>query len=114
MLQTITVTYASDVTPMVLRPYLTSYVNLCWVIGQFIAAGVLRGFLDREDQWAYRVPFAIQWVRSPWIALDTTLILLTSSVRFGLRSFWSVSFLLPKALGGWFAMADSTRHGKPF
>lgn len=61
-LQTITVTYASDVTPMVLRPYLTSYVNLCWVIGQFIAAGVLRGFLNRDDQWAYRVPFAIQWV----------------------------------------------------
>lgn len=47
---------------MVLRPYLTSYVNLCWVIGQFIAAGVLRGFLNRDDQWAYRIPFAIQWV----------------------------------------------------
>lgn len=60
--QTITVTYASDVTPVVLRPYLTSYVNLCWVFGQFIAAGVLRGFLNRDDQWAYRVPFAIQWV----------------------------------------------------
>jgi MFS transporter, SP family, general alpha glucoside:H+ symporter len=27
--QTITVTYASDVTPIVLRPYLTTYVNLC-------------------------------------------------------------------------------------
>lgn len=45
-----------------LRPYLTSYVNLCWVIGQFIGAGVLRGFLNHDDQWAYRVPFAIQWV----------------------------------------------------
>lgn len=60
--QTLTVTYASEVTPMVLRPYLTTYVNLCWVLGQFIAAGVLRGFLERTDQWAYRVPFAIQWV----------------------------------------------------
>ncbi|RMZ82134.1 hypothetical protein DV737_g2182, partial [Chaetothyriales sp. CBS 132003] len=54
--QTLTVSYASDVTPIVLRPYLTSYVNLCWVIGQFIAAGVLRGFLSVSTQWAYRVP----------------------------------------------------------
>ena len=53
--QTLTVTYASEVTPVVLRPYLTTYVNLCWVIGQFIAAGVLRGFLNRTDQWAYRM-----------------------------------------------------------
>ena len=53
--QTLTVTYASEVTPVVLRPYLTTYVNLCWVIGQFIAAGVLRGFLGRSDQWAYRM-----------------------------------------------------------
>lgn len=53
--QTLTVTYASEVTPVVLRPYLTTYVNLCWVIGQFIAAGVLRGFLERNDQWAYRM-----------------------------------------------------------
>ncbi|RMZ83109.1 hypothetical protein DV738_g1209, partial [Chaetothyriales sp. CBS 135597] len=60
--QTLTVAYASDVTPIVLRPYLTSYVNLCWVIGQFIAAGVLRGFLEVDSQWAYRVPFAIQWI----------------------------------------------------
>ena len=53
--QTLTVTYASEVTPVVLRPYLTTYVNLCWVMGQFIAAGVLRGFLEQEGQWAYRM-----------------------------------------------------------
>ncbi|KAL6250941.1 hypothetical protein RBB50_001149 [Rhinocladiella similis] len=71
--QTITVTYASDVTPVVLRPYLTSYVNLCWVFGQFIAAGVLRGFLNRDDQWAYRVPFAIQWIWPPIILVGVIL-----------------------------------------
>ena len=60
--QTLTVTYASEVTPIVLRPYLTTYVNLCWVIGQLIAAGLLRGFLNMGGQWAYRIPFAIQWV----------------------------------------------------
>jgi MFS transporter, SP family, general alpha glucoside:H+ symporter len=67
------VTYASEVTPVVLRSYLTTYVNLCWVIGQFIAAGVLRGFLARTDQWAYRVPFAIQWIWPIPILIGTVL-----------------------------------------
>jgi SP family general alpha glucoside:H+ symporter-like MFS transporter len=54
--------YASEVMPTVLRGYLTSYVNLCWVIGQFIAAGVLNGLVTRTDEWGYRLPFAIQWI----------------------------------------------------
>ena len=29
--QTLTVTYASEVCPVKLRPILTTYVNLCWV-----------------------------------------------------------------------------------
>ena len=40
--QTLTVTYASEVCPVVLRAYLTTYVNLCWVIGQFIASGGIK------------------------------------------------------------------------
>lgn len=59
--QTLTTAYASEVCPVALRGYLTTYVNLCWVIGQFIASGVLRAVLSRPDQWAYRIPFAIQW-----------------------------------------------------
>ena len=43
--QTISVTYAAEVAPVSLRPYLTTYVNLCWVIGQLLAAGVLKGLL---------------------------------------------------------------------
>ncbi|TFB02457.1 Maltose permease MAL31 [Trichoderma ghanense] len=54
--------YASEVCPTNLRGYLTTYVNLCWAIGQFIAAGVLEGLIHRRDQWAYRIPFAIQWI----------------------------------------------------
>ncbi|RMZ91507.1 hypothetical protein DV736_g1248, partial [Chaetothyriales sp. CBS 134916] len=77
--QTLTVSYASDVTPIVLRPYLTSYVNLCWVIGQFIAAGVLRGFFTVTSQWAYKVPFAIQWI---WP------VLLVGGVGFAPESPW--------------------------
>ncbi|KAL2835419.1 putative transporter [Aspergillus pseudoustus] len=60
--QTITTAYASEVCPVALRAYLTTYVNLCWVMGQFIVSGVLKGVLDRQDQWAYRIPFAVQWV----------------------------------------------------
>ncbi|KAH8705388.1 MFS maltose permease MalP [Talaromyces proteolyticus] len=60
--QTLTVTYASEVCPVALRAYLTTYVNLCWVIGQLIASGVLKSLSDRADQWAYRIPFAVQWV----------------------------------------------------
>lgn len=46
--------YASEVTPVNLRGYLTTYVNLCWAIGQFIAAGVLYSLINRPDQWSYR------------------------------------------------------------
>lgn len=59
--QTLTVTYASEVCPVALRGYLTTYVNLCWVLGQLIASGVLKGLETRADEWAYRIPFAIQW-----------------------------------------------------
>ncbi|KAF9873956.1 MFS maltose permease [Colletotrichum karsti] len=60
--QTLTVTYASEVCPTHLRAYLTTYVNLCWVIGQLIASGVLRAMVDRTDEWGYRIPFALQWM----------------------------------------------------
>ena len=53
--------YASEVCPTNLRGYLTTYVNLCWAIGQFIAAGVLYACLQRHDQWAFKIPFAVQW-----------------------------------------------------
>lgn len=28
--------------------------------GQIIATGILRGVLNMDNQWAYRIPFAIQ------------------------------------------------------
>ncbi|KAK9452017.1 general substrate transporter [Limtongia smithiae] len=59
--QSITTSYAADVCPVALRCYLTTYVNLCWVLGQFIASGVLKGMLSWESKWSWRVPYAIQW-----------------------------------------------------
>ncbi|GAA6037594.1 hypothetical protein JCM8097_006131 [Rhodosporidiobolus ruineniae] len=60
--ETLTTMYAAEISPVALRPYLTSWVNVCWVIGQLIASGVLRGTLDWSNQWAYRLPFALQWI----------------------------------------------------
>ncbi|BEI85680.1 hypothetical protein CcaverHIS002_0510810 [Cutaneotrichosporon cavernicola] len=56
------VSYASEIAPVSLRGYLTTYINLCWVIGQFISAGVLVGVQTRTDMWSYKIPWAIQWV----------------------------------------------------
>ncbi|KUJ23730.1 general substrate transporter [Mollisia scopiformis] len=53
--------YASEVCPLALRGFLTSFVNICWVIGQLIAAGVLQGLVSNTTEWGYRIPFAIQW-----------------------------------------------------
>ncbi|KAL6355286.1 hypothetical protein LRP88_10872 [Fusarium phalaenopsidis] len=60
--QSVTPAYASEVAPVVLRPYLTTFINMCWVIGQFFAAAVNKGSVGRNDQWAYRIPFGVQWV----------------------------------------------------
>lgn len=60
--QSVTPAYASEVAPVVLRPYLTTFINMCWVIGQFFAAAVNKGSVGRADEWAYKIPFGVQWV----------------------------------------------------
>ncbi|KAL5045445.1 hypothetical protein BDW71DRAFT_198197 [Aspergillus fruticulosus] len=73
--QTVTTAYAAEVCPVLLRGYLTTYVNLCWVLGQFVATGVLRACLHigpgptggGVDEWSYRIPFMLQWVWLPLI-----------------------------------------------
>ncbi|RAK99149.1 putative MFS alpha-glucoside transporter [Aspergillus ibericus CBS 121593] len=60
--QTLTITYASEVCPVALRGYLTTYVNFCWGLGQLIGIGVIKGMINRDDQWAYRIPYGLQWI----------------------------------------------------
>ncbi|KAK4230310.1 general substrate transporter [Podospora fimiseda] len=60
--QTLTITYASEVCPVAMRGYLTTYVNFCWGLGQLIGIGVIMSMLDRDDEWAYRIPYALQWM----------------------------------------------------
>ncbi|OBT43083.1 hypothetical protein VE00_05486 [Pseudogymnoascus sp. WSF 3629] len=54
--------YASEILPLPLRVYMTSYTNMCFIIGQLIAAGVLSSFASQKTwEWAFRIPFAVQW-----------------------------------------------------
>ena len=52
---------------------------MCFIIGQFICSGVLKGFSTRQDPWGYRIPFAIQWV---WP------VFLIPAIYFGPESPW--------------------------
>lgn len=48
--------YAAEVSPLALRSYLTTFVNLCWVIGHILATGVLQSQIKNPTQWSYRLP----------------------------------------------------------
>ncbi|SPO29090.1 related to Maltose permease [Ustilago trichophora] len=60
--QTLTTTYAAEICPIMLRPYMTSYVCFCWGLGIFLSSIVVRATLNMAGQWAWRMPFALQWV----------------------------------------------------
>lgn len=62
--QTLTTSYAAEVAPVPLRAFLTTWVNACWGIGQLLALGVLRALLTRNDDWGWRIPYALQVSRS--------------------------------------------------
>jgi len=48
--------------PMALRPYLTSFVNICWAAGLFLGSGIVRATLNIEGNLSWRLPYMIQWV----------------------------------------------------
>lgn len=60
--QTLTISYASEVCPVALRGYLTTWVNFCWGLGQLIGTGVIKGTIGWDNQWSWRVPYALQWM----------------------------------------------------
>ena len=60
--QTTTTTYASEVVPTVLRPYVTAWVCMCWGLGILISSLVVKAVENVEGELAYRLPFALQWV----------------------------------------------------
>lgn len=54
--------YASEVVPISLRGALTGTLQMSWSIGGIIVAAVTWVYNKRDDQWAWRVPLALQWV----------------------------------------------------
>ncbi|KAJ5506100.1 Major facilitator superfamily domain general substrate transporter [Penicillium expansum] len=59
--QTLATTYAAEVMPVALRAYILSSMNICWLIGQLCAVGVVRSQAGKGTEWAYRLPLALQW-----------------------------------------------------
>ncbi|EME88691.1 uncharacterized protein MYCFIDRAFT_35401 [Pseudocercospora fijiensis CIRAD86] len=54
--------YASEVLPLRLRYFMTGTANLSYVIGQLLQTGITRAFINWDSDWAWRTPYAIQWV----------------------------------------------------
>ncbi|OAA59725.1 sugar transporter [Niveomyces insectorum RCEF 264] len=59
------ISYASEICPVALRGYLTTWGNSCWGIGQLLAIAVIRSMFTRTDQWSYRIPYGLQWMWFP-------------------------------------------------
>ncbi|KAK3400986.1 hypothetical protein B0T20DRAFT_390840 [Sordaria brevicollis] len=59
--QVVSPAFSSEVASLQLRPILTTWNNLCWIIGQLLASGVAFGFHNMANHWAYRVPFGLNW-----------------------------------------------------
>ncbi|CZR69376.1 related to transporter (major facilitator superfamily) [Phialocephala subalpina] len=54
--------YIGEICPVVLRGIMGSMVNLGFVVGQLIAAGLLKATEKMESSWAYKMPLASQWI----------------------------------------------------
>ncbi|KAI9662970.1 MAG: hypothetical protein M1821_008017 [Bathelium mastoideum] len=54
--------YASEIVPLVLRGACTATLQMSWSIGSIIVAAATYGYNNRNDEWAWRVPLALQWI----------------------------------------------------
>ena len=51
-----------EICPINLRGYLAAWASMGWGGGRFVASGVTRGTLNTPGDWAWRLPYAIQWI----------------------------------------------------
>ncbi|KAH6664328.1 general substrate transporter [Plectosphaerella plurivora] len=54
--------YASEIAPSQLRPTLTTFVNMCWLIGQLLATAAIKAVTGVHKLQAFRIPIALQWI----------------------------------------------------
>jgi SP family general alpha glucoside:H+ symporter-like MFS transporter len=45
-----------------MRGYLTAWAQMCWAGGKIISTGVLRSTIHETGDWAWRLPYALQWM----------------------------------------------------
>ncbi|RAH73812.1 MFS general substrate transporter [Aspergillus aculeatinus CBS 121060] len=63
--QTGCIAYSSEMVPTCLRPFVTAWVGICWGLGFFIGSLIVRACLNVPGEWAWRIPFLIQFVWVP-------------------------------------------------
>jgi SP family general alpha glucoside:H+ symporter-like MFS transporter len=54
--------YASEVVPIPLRGIVTATLQMSWSIGSIIVAAATYGTNNRTDEWAWKLPLALQWI----------------------------------------------------
>lgn len=54
--------YASEVVPLSLRGACTATLQMSWSIGGIIVAAATLGYNTQDNEWAWRVPLALQWI----------------------------------------------------
>ena len=54
--------YASEIVPIALRGATTATLQMSWSIGGIIVAGATYATNKRDDEWAWRLPLALQWL----------------------------------------------------
>jgi SP family general alpha glucoside:H+ symporter-like MFS transporter len=59
--QVVSPAFISEVASLKLRPVLTTYNNLCWILGQCTASLVALAFATELTMLGFRIPIAINW-----------------------------------------------------
>ncbi|KIH93830.1 MFS transporter, SP family, general alpha glucoside:H+ symporter [Sporothrix brasiliensis 5110] len=54
--------YASEIVPMALRGACTATLQMAWSIGGIVVSAATLAYNKRNDEWAWRVPLALQWI----------------------------------------------------
>lgn len=54
--------YCSEIVPIPLRGAVTATLQMSWAIGSIIVGAATYVLNQRTDEWAYRIPLAIQWI----------------------------------------------------
>lgn len=54
--------YASEIVPMSLRGACTATLQMSWSVGSIIVGGATYALNQRNDEWAWRIPLALQWI----------------------------------------------------